>query len=356
MKLSLLTQCKRRENGVALILVIFIISLASIIVVNLTYSTVLGAQVSAQLQQSVTAEYLLKSGLNYARVLLREDKTTEDSPDDDWAKFSNGVVVPPALLGIEDKGVKLELQIRPEDAKLPLAALIPAGGLTPDLKWLKVYQNFLTSPRMNFDNDEEVDHLGHFPGRHFSPEEMLGALIDYIDNDKASYVPGGIEADIPEDTFPNEPIKRIGELSTIPGFTPNRLRRLRPYLSAISTTPGGGAPSLKVNINFAPREVLRSLDSSLTEPMIDQIVAFREDKSGPFTGFNMNGELTNITGSATVATTIAGLTSTDSKWFEVIAKIDTGSSVSFMHALVYRASSATSASRDLPDVLSFELY
>ncbi len=328
-------------------LVLFVITLASILVVNLTFSTSLTARTSAQIQRSSKAEFLLKSALNMARVLLKEDKTQEDSIKDTWGMFSSGMAVPPELLEINEPNISLELEIRPEESKIPLAALVPPGATMPDQNWQQTLT--LLFQKLGFDSDEEEDQTGYFPGRRFSSEELVAVLIDYMDPDKSSFQPGGIEAELPDDLFPNAQVKRVGELAGIPGFTAERVRKLTPFISAVSDLGGN---INRVNINVASPTVLGSLHPNLDENMVQQIIAFRNGDQGPFKAQNYASEMLNILGDQTLYNQIAPRISERSRWFQVIAKASYGdTSVYFLRAYLLRNSN-----NELPEIQSLELF
>ena len=340
----------KSDRGVALILVTLLIALASVLVVNLTYSTTLGSRESANLQRSTQAEYLLKSAVNTARVLIREDKTSEDSTKDIWGKFLNGITIPSSLLSIEDKNVRLSLEIRPEDSKMPLSALVPPGASLPDKKWVEAFTLLFRQSILNFDNDKEIDQTGYYPDRHFNSQDLVGILIDYMDPDKDSYSPGGIEGDgvIPDTLFPNQPVKRLSELSAIPGFSPARVRKLLPLVSAVGNI--GGA-TMRVNINLAPSIVIQSLNPKIDQAMVSAIVAFRSSDEGPFTQSNYINKLIEITGDSELVRDIQSMITVESKWFQIIAKVDYGTSLYFIRAYISKG-----RSNELPEIHSVELF
>ena len=340
-----------REAGVALLLVIFVILLASMLVIDLAYSTTLGSQISANLQRSAQAEYILKSAVNLARVLIKEDKTREDSERDLWGKFINGMPVPVELLGVSEKNVRIELEIRPEDSKMPIGALIQAGFPKPIKKWEDAFLTLFKDPYFDFDNDKEEDQTGIFPERHFNSTELLGILIDYMDSDKDSYDPGGIEGEsgFPSGLFPDTPIKRVSELSGIPGFTPARVRKLMPFISAISSNNGSAIS--KVNINLAPSIILKSLSPNLDDKAVQAIIDFRKSEDGPFTEQNLKAKLDEIIGDQNISGNVWTMTTAQSRWFQVIAKIDYGTSLYFMRAYLLKGSAG-----ELPEIQSVELF
>jgi type II secretory pathway component PulK len=329
-------------------MVLFIVALASILVVDLTYSTTLGGRTNSVALRQLQAEYLLKSAVSLSRALIKQDTTPEDSPQDPWAFFAQGRTIPGDLLQLPEPNIQVSLEIRPEESKIPLRALVPFSGGEPDKKWRDVIVRLFKT--LGFDNDhEDVDTTGKLgKNRWFSSEEMVANLIDYQDSDQTSYDPGdfarGIESDLAEgDTFVNTRIQSISELATIPGFTPSRIRKMIPFVTAYGSS--------RININLAPNIVLQALSSQIDQTKANQIVAFRSDpKSGPFTEENRKAELGNIIGDENYDA-LSPMLSIGSNWFQVIAKIDYGTSIYFARA--YLARSGVGA---LPRIKVFELF
>lgn len=336
----------RAERGIALIIVTFVVALATILVVNLAYSVYLEARLNSNVERSLRAEYILKSGISLARVLLKSDTTPEDNPDDAWQKFKNGVPIPPQFLGISDPNVRIEIEIRPEESKMPLRDLVPLSLGSADTRWrgavLRLFQ------KLGFDSDQEPDHTGLFPDRVFSSEEMVANLIDYLDTDPDTYnaddFARGIEGDLPEGYFPKERITgfRIGELNVIPGFTPARLKKLTLFVTTVGNS--------RVNLNMASSAVLEALHEDITPQMVQQIIAFREGEDGPFLPESQKIQLTNIVGEDIYneITVLIGVTST---YFQVLAKVDYGTSTYFMRTYLSKG-----RVNDLPAIRSIELF
>jgi general secretion pathway protein K len=333
-------------RGVALILVIFIVALASTIVINLAYSTHLSSRRNNMVERGFQAEYVLKSAINFARVLLQNDKTDEDSAADIWGAFLNGQIVPAEMLGINQPNVRIELEIRPEASKIPLRQLVPSTG-TPEVRWRDALARLFKN--LGFDEDEsEVDHTGIFPGRHFLSEELVSLLIDYMDQDNEPYDPiqlnqtafaVGVEGKGTRSVFTNERIARLGELSTIPGFTPKRVRMMTPFLTATNST--------QININTAPKEVLRVLNEDINDQMLDEIVSFRSGAGGPFKN---RSKLAEIVGND-ISAKISSLVDIQGKYFQVLAKVDYETSTFFARAFLEKGPRG-----ELPEIRSLELF
>lgn len=304
----------------------------------------MGSRISVMVEHSMQAEYLLKSAVNFARVLIKEDTSPEDAYQDLWGKFSGGAPIPLEMLGIPQINTHIELEIRPEESKVPLRALVPIAAGEPDQKWRGVLTRLFTN--LGFDDDQEEDQTGLFPGRHFSSEELVANLVDYMDQDKESYNPGdfasGIEADLPADTFPNTRITRVGELKVIPGFTPARIRKLEPLVTVFGNS--------RININLAPAVVLKALSDDFSDQEIDAILSFRKSDDGPFDFENQKEKLTEIIGD-TRYDKINTMITVESRWFQVLSKVDYGTSTYFMRAFLSKEGTG-----ELPQIRSVELF
>lgn len=331
------------ERGVALILVIFIVALCTIIVSELARTTYLSARSNIAVEHSLQAEYLLKSAVNISRLLIKAGKNGVGavfSPQDPAGKFADGLPIPPELLGLSEPNIKLELEIRPEESKIPINELVISGEQR-GLLWRPVLVNLFTS--LGFDRDQkQVDQSGLFPGKVFNAQEMVANVIDYIDPDKVAYERAdfakGVEDKIPEDYFPNRRIERMDELAAIPGFTPKRLQLMRPFVTTLGN---------QVNVNFAPREVLRALSSNITDAQIDAIIARQRSKDGPFNSLSEFGEMVD----ASVFSEVQNLLTLTSRFSQVIAKVDYGTSTYFVRAYLepYQG-------KELPRVKSVEFF
>jgi general secretion pathway protein K len=340
-----------QQSGIALILVIFIVALASTIVVNMAYLTTISSQQNNMVVQSLQAEYLLKSALNVARRLIQADTSPQDHPKDPWGMFLNGAQVPQEFIPLNEPNMSLELEIRPEDGRLRLDQLAGSSRSKID-QWGPVFLNLFTN--LGFDSDDEKDHTGLFPDKVFSPREMVGVLIDYMDSDKQPFeetrYAKGIENRVDEGIFPNERIDDVDELKNLPGFTPKRLQKLTPFV----TTRGGSY----VNINTAPREILRALHVDMTEDVVDAIVSYRNQKAfGEDTADGekvaWKNELRDLVGEQ-IFEEIRFMVNIESRWYQVIAKVDYGgNSRFFLRATVYESHGTND---ELPRVSSLELF
>jgi type II secretory pathway component PulK len=272
------------EKGIALLLVIFTITLLSILSIALTQSTYIGSQLHRSFVDRFRAELLLRSALNVALELIAQDSGTVDPPKDSWGPFIPGQTVPASLLGISDPRLEIGLEITPENSRLPLFQVKQKAGSTTSQWRDKLAELFRL---LNCDDDGESDHTGLFGNRNFFSHDMVANLVDYLDDDQTSLSVGnfkGIESELPEGYFPEKEPKSltIQELVAIPGFTPNRLRRIEPYLTPLNEV-------LTVNINVAAPIVLRAI-ANINEQEAATLAEFARGPDGPFSDQNQKGE------------------------------------------------------------------
>lgn len=341
---------KDSEGGMALLIVVFVVALCSIIVVNLSQSSFRESRINNAALKRVQAEYLLKSAINFARVLLSKDASLDvDSPKDIWATFLKGQAIPvPEVLGINEPGLNIEMEIQAEDQKFPIRGLIAGGTVNKKLRDALV--RLFKSPTLDFDNDtEEVDHTKLFSGRHLKSEELVSLLIDYMDADSDSYSDPdgdfieGLEGELPENTFANTGVKRIGELATIPGFTPARLRKLDPLITVFASN--------QINVNLAPPVILRAI-LDIDDDVVAQILQKRESDE-PIKNINLDLFDDQILSSSDYSV-YGSLLRTSSQWFQILAKVDYSTSTYFMRAYVSRNQGDDGSK--LPVIRSVELF
>jgi len=336
------------ESAFAIIIVVFVIALASILVINLAYSTTLGSRINAMSVQGFQAEYILKSALNFSRRLLMAPapQPTKDnpSPRDPWEMFKNGMPIPAEFLGISEQNLKVELEIRPEDAKIRVDQLADPANAQ---RWGQVLYNLFKE--LGFADDDEADQSGQFKGRSFKPDDLVGILIDYQDPNQDSYTGAsfarGIESQLKDDIFTNDRIRDIDELKNIPGFTPNRLKKLMPYISVQG--------KYKVNINVAPRLILKALNEDLDDQTVDKIIEARN--SAPFT---RQGDWTtrfrDIVGDNTY-NQIFNMIDVESYRYQVLAKVDFGGTSRYFLRAVVNKDDPNSPDK-MPKIVSIELF
>lgn len=341
---------KSVEKGVALITVILMIAITSALLVSLTDSTYISLRLNRAAEQRVTAEYILKSAVNVAQVLIKIDGTTYDSPTEDaWMQFVDGRDIPGEFVGVTEPNVKISLLISSEKGKIPLLSLSPAAGTNPTWRdtLVALFKN------LGFDSDPKLANQSTQKGgseKNYSSAEMVANLIDYLDADKNSYADSsfsaqGIEGDLPPgEEFRNEnTIESLSsELSSIPGFSANRIQRLLPFVSSRSRD--------SINVNSASAEVfeaiVQGLDSSASPGLGQKLVECRN----PAYDGSYRSQISTCIGADT-AQQIEKVLVIQSDLYYVIAKVEFG-----LATFMATATLKGSASGRLPLIEDFQVY
>jgi type II secretory pathway component PulK len=336
-------QVSKRESGLALLIVMFIVALASMLVVNLTYSTYLGSRISVTAEKSVQAEYLLKSAVNYAMVLIKEDIIPGDSAKDIWGKYAMGIPLQKdELVNYTLPNIPITLEIRPEGAKLniPRLSSVSLGG-QPDIKVRGVFERLFSNIQVGFEFDGEPFIAPDGQEFKFTSKDLIANLIDYMDKDEDPYTDTGYQGvEGPNSLFPNRPIARIGELNGVPGFTASRIKKLLPYVTTLSKQ--------NVNINLASKTLLTSLDPDLTPDIADKMIAFRKSDDGPF---KQASDLQDLLNDATLFGNLQGLVDYESNRYQVLAKVEYSTSIFYI-----RVDLQKNGKKQLPSIKTLELF
>ena len=344
-----------RKHGVALIMVTFVVSLATILALHLAEATFLKSRAIQLAEKQLRSEYLLKSLLSFGTGLIAADPDTSiDSFSDSWGMFAHGQEVPPQILGL-DPGMRCYLQIIPQDAYLPAAVLAfstsqASGGQGPSLdeKWRDVFRRFFEIA-LPADLQLADDHLGVFK-RSFGPTDMVANLIDYLDIDQKPYASqnyAGVESEQTSAYFRSDQrIDSLKELARVPGFTPGRLRMLAPYLRV-----SGGAA--QININVAPLLVIRALheDFFRNADLAQQVFTIRNKE--PFADiYDLAKRVPGI--DPNLANDLQSFVRGGSQSFLIVGKVSFGNDEThYLRAAVSRGSSDRG---EWPQVDSLELY
>jgi len=338
-------------RGVAIIMVILMIAIAMTVLIALSDSTYVAMRLNSAAERRVKAEYILKSAVNVALVLIENDKNEIDDPlKDDWMKFTQGLEAPGELLGLSEPNVRVSLLIASEQGKIPLLRLKDTGtpgNPSPDAaRWadvmLLLLQNLGVGQGRAAGNQPPV-----------TPEQLVANLVDYIDTNEENFTYKnfqGSESSLPDgQKFRNEgKIESVAsELSSIPGWTPDIVQSVLPFVST--------ADFQKVNLNSAPLQVLMALDAQVTQQAAQQIMQARDPVGGtPYTSAFAT-ELTAQVGSAIADAIIPKVTNTG-KIFEVIAKVEYGGSTYMASATINKSPKPGAGGGAGPKVESLLLY
>ncbi|MEA1970470.1 MAG: type II secretion system minor pseudopilin GspK [Thermodesulfobacteriota bacterium] len=286
------------DRGVALILVILMISIIIAITLQLNMASRSGIYEAANLGHGTRAACIAKSGFCMGEALLSEDKNDLDSLNEDWAEAELLSAGSGALF---DTG-HFKLHIEDESGRIPINKLVDDTQYNDKIKDLLI--RFLSLPEFDLDEQQVRD--------------IVDAVKDWIDEDDETTGFGAedIYYEGLEDPYAckNAPLDCIEELLMVKGITENLYYGTEetPGVANYVTLYGEGA----ININTAPDLILKTLSDEITDEMVSDMNEFRRNEenklSEPAWYKNIPG-MTGITidpGLITVQSNIFRITST----------------------------------------------
>jgi len=225
----------RFERGIALILVLWVVTLLAVIAGSFVYGARSTALTAGNLVSIAKARALADAGIH--RGLYELAKPTSDGAR--WK--ADGMT---NIFSLDDGEIRLLM--RDETAKIDLNAASDA-----------LLKGLLLSAGL----DEE------------QANKVLDAILDWRDADDLIH-PQGAERDQYEalgmSYIPaNAPFQTVAELQSVLGVTPELYRKLAGALTVFSRQPG-------INSTIAPRQVLLALPNA-TEENVDSYLAEREE-------------------------------------------------------------------------------
>jgi len=223
-----------RQRGVALIMAVLIVALATILAVNVTFRGMVDQRRAANLFALDQGFEVALGAEAWAADILRKD--AQDSQTDHfgeiWAKSM-------AALPIDEGAGTVAGRTADMPGRFNLNNLVFSDGTT---------------------NETAVKQLERMLSMLEIEPTWATAMADWIDSDVQPGFPDGAEDSVytgldPPHLAANMPITRTSELMVLPEFGADRFRRLQPYITAL---PVG----TKLNVCTAPGIVLDSLSET----------------------------------------------------------------------------------------------
>lgn len=240
-----------RQNGVAIIMVLLIVALAtSLAAFMATQQNLWLRQVESQFDRA-QARRIGIAAIDWARAVLADDARTSgvDHEKEIWA---------------------LHLPAMP----------VESGEVTGVIEDRQGMFNLNNLVRNGATSAPDVAQFKRLLGMLGLPGELATALADWMDAGSETQYPGGAEnayylaLQRPYRTA-NRPLAELGELSLVKGFDSRTIERLRPYVAAL---PLPGA----INVNFAPPEVLAAVAENMS--LADARLLAQQRNMRPFKG------------------------------------------------------------------------
>jgi len=249
------------DRGMALVLVILMISVIIAVTLQLNISLRSEIYEAANLGDGIRAACAAKSGFYTGEALLTGDTNNFDSLNEDWAKLESISAGSKTLFD----GEYFQLNIEDESGKIPINSLVKENQKYNDgIK--ELLKRFLSLAEFNLDEQQVCD--------------IVDAIKDWMDKDDEATGFGaeniyysGLEKPY---SCKNAPLDCIEELLMVKGITTELYygKGEAPGIAKYLTLHGKG----KININTAPLLILRVLSEHISMEEVSAIDEYRKDE------------------------------------------------------------------------------
>ena len=226
-----------QQRGVALVLVLWVVTLLSVIAGNFAFSMRGEAQIARNLLSTAQAQAQADAGINRAWYELMKPPTEQNRWTGDGSAHDLNLVDGLLRVTIQDESGKIDLNTASE---VLLVGLFRSVGVT---------QEAAVALADSVQDWRDADKLRRLNGA--EEAEYLAAGKDYAP--------------------PNVPFETVDELQRVLGMTPQVFRLLEPALTVYSRQPG-------VNTAVAQRSALLAIPG-VSPDMVEQFLAQRQNAS-----------------------------------------------------------------------------
>ena len=245
------------NRGIALITVILIISIIVAVAIELNRSTRAAIYDAANISDGIKLTYIAKSGFYGAAALFTNSDNNYDTLRDNWAK-SDILSAQSTTLFTDGSFMTI---VEDEAGKIPLNKLVNGNEYNPVIKEILI--RLLIQPEFGIDEKKA--------------NEIVDSIKDWIDAD--NLVTGfGAETSYYSSLDPpyeakNAQLDCIEELLMVKGITQEIFNgtKDKPGLASYVTADSDGA----INVNTAPKMVLRALSPDITVELADKMDEYR---------------------------------------------------------------------------------
>ncbi len=248
------------RRGIALILVLLMISIIVALTIQMNRDTRSGVYEAANLSDGIRLRYVAESGFHVGEALLLADKNAFDALTELWANTE--------MISLQSErffdSSSFRLTIEDEGGRIAVNRLVSGSAYNPLIRDLLL--RLLTGPYFRLERSRAV--------------ELIEAIKDWIDADNevtGAGAEGAFYAALERPyAVKNAPLDCIEELLMVKGMT----RELfygqgdSPGLARCLTVFGDG----RININTAPKYVLRALAEEMTDDEVERLDKYRRDE------------------------------------------------------------------------------
>ncbi len=321
----------RDQQGMALLITVLTVSLLVAITIQFHKTTWQQFLVSNNYKVKTQLETIAYSGVNIASAILQYDKKENqfDSLQDNWATLDNE-----RFEGLFPAG-SLHLKVIDLSGRLQVNSLVQndgegsgaGGGSNTAGEIRRMFLNLLMSGAFQIEDETEA-------------QSIVDALVDWIDKDDQESDLGAESSYYQALEKPyscrNGPVRSIDELLLVKGITPALLfgtgekKGLADYL----TVHGDNG---KVNINTAPLLVIKSMDSLISDDLLEKLAEYRSEKTNAEKLANA-GWYKEVEGWPGDIVLNENLLTISSSYFEIVATGEFDTLTRSVHAFVERSS------------------
>jgi general secretion pathway protein K len=285
------------NRGIALITVILILSIIVAIAIELNRSTRATIYDAANLSDGIKLTYIAKSGFYGAAALLSNSNNAYDTLRDNWAHAE--------ILSAQSQTLFTEgyftAIVEDEAGKIPLNKLVNGNEYNPVIKEMLI--RLLTQEEFGFDEKKVY--------------EIVDSLKDWIDAD-SSATGSGAETSYYSSLYPpyeakNTHLDCIEELLMVKGITQEIFNgtKERPGLARFVTADSDGV----ININTAPKMVLRALADGISAEAADKIDEYRHKEGNDLSTTKWFIDMAGVN----ISPELSALITVKSSYFKIIS-------------------------------------
>lgn len=260
------------QSGMVLVIVLVMISVIIAVTVELVRSSRSEYYEAANMRDHFRTIYLAKSGFYRAQSFLAQDVNNYDALFEKWAKSD---VISAQSSALFDDGY-FKASIEDESGKIPVNRLV--SGNDYNLSVRDALIRLLSQPDFNLQAQQVAD--------------IIIAIKDFMDPDMEA---SGVEKGTPESAgCKNGPLDSIEELLQVKGITEELFygTEKKPGIVPFLTVYGEG----KININTAPRIVLKSLAAEITDDAAARMEEYRKSEGNKLSDLSWYRNLPGLSG------------------------------------------------------------